>query len=66
LELEVVQNGRNLLSVRLPDGSTMKIPRDWTATGAALPDANSGPGTLCTVHGLMELALLVAALMKRP
>ena len=66
-DLEVlIQQGKTLLVVRLPDGSTMRIPRAWTdADGGGVPE---GPAvtSVYTPESLRELIRLVDALRGRP
>jgi len=64
--LPVVREGRQQLIVRLPDESTMRLPRAWTDADGEAPAAASAQDTVCTVGGLTELADLVATLRARP
>jgi len=65
-ELEVlIEQGKTLLVVRLPDGSAMRIPRAWTdADGGAVPEELSVTGVY-TPESLRELIGLVDALRAR-
>ena len=66
-ELEVlIEQGKALLVVRLPDGSAMRIPRAWTdADGRTVPEEPSVTGVY-TPESLRELIGLVDALRARP
>ncbi|MBI2322138.1 MAG: hypothetical protein HYU88_08645 [Chloroflexi bacterium] len=65
-ELEVlIQQGKTLLVVRLPDGSAMRMPRAWTdADGSAVPEELSVT-CVYTPDSLRELLGLVDALRAR-
>ena len=65
-ELEVlIQQGKTLLVVRLPDGSAMRMPRAWTdADGGSVPDELLGT-CVYTPESLRELIRLVEALRAR-
>jgi hypothetical protein len=66
-ELEVlIEQGKTLLVVRLPDGSAMRIPRAWPdADGRVGPEEPSVTGVY-TPEALRELLALVEALRARP
>ena len=66
-ELEVlIQQGKSLLVVRLPDGSAMRMPRAWTdADGGGVPDELLGT-CVYTPESLRGLIRLVDALHARP
>ena len=63
--LPVVQEGRQQLVVRLPDGTTMRLPRAWTDADGEPPAAGSGRETVCSLGGLVELTDLIEALGTR-
>ena len=63
--LAVVREGRQQLIVRLPDGSTTRLPRSWTDADGEPPPAGSGREMVCTVGGLHELTDLIEALRAR-
>jgi len=65
-ELEVlIQQGKTLLVVRLPDGSSMRILRAWTdADGVAAPEELSVT-CIYTPESLRDLIRLVDALRAR-
>jgi hypothetical protein len=65
-ELEVVQANKVVLTIRLANGSTMKMPRAWTNAAGATP-AVVEP-THCyvfTIEALRELIDLVRTLQHR-
>ena len=64
--LEVlIQQGKTLLVVRLPDGSAMRMPRTWTdADGGGGPEEQSVMAVY-TPESLRELITLVDALRAR-
>jgi len=66
-ELDVlIQQGKTLLVVRLPDGSAMRMPRAWTdADGGDVPDEVLGT-CVYTPESLRGLIRLVDALRARP
>ena len=64
-ELEVVSGGKASIVVRLADGSSMKLPREWTdADGATECQELGGDSRFC-LAGLRELLQLVEALNRR-
>jgi Family of unknown function (DUF5372) len=67
-ELEVlIQQGKTLLVVRLPDGSTMRIARAWTDADGAAAAAPEELSVTCiyTPESLRDLIRLVDALRAR-
>ena len=63
-KLKLLSVGKTMALVRLPDGSSMKIPRRWTdVDGVACPEL-AGVAEL-TLHGLHELISLFMALRER-
>jgi len=65
-ELEVIHADKVVLTIRLANGSTMKLPRAWTNAGGATP-AVVEP-TRCnvfTIEALRELIDLVRTLQHR-
>jgi hypothetical protein len=65
-ELEVIHANKVVLTIRLTNGSTMKMPRAWTNAGGATP-AVVEP-TRCdvfTIEAVRELIDLVGALRNR-
>ncbi|MBN2840219.1 MAG: hypothetical protein JXP37_04600, partial [Coriobacteriia bacterium] len=58
----VVMPGPRQIVVRLDDGSTMRVPREWTDADGALPD---GPEHVFTVDALRALGELIALLAQR-
>ena len=64
-ELEVLSGGKVSIVVRLADGSSMKLPREWTdADGATECQELGGDSRFC-LAGLRELLQLVEALKRR-
>ncbi len=63
--LEVLNASKQYLVVRLPDTSTMKLPRAWTDANGA-PDSGELRGSeIFTIEALRELTDLVAVLKNR-
>ena len=63
--LAALQIGRKVVVVRLVDGSTMRVPREWTTAGDVAPPIDAGQLTLCSVDDLRRLVVLVDALRQR-
>jgi hypothetical protein len=65
-QLEVLVEGRgDHLGVRLPDGSTTRIPRAWTDADGAAESREPAAATVFTVDALRELIELVEAILHR-
>ncbi len=64
-QLEVLRPGGQWLVVRLPDGSAMKIPRDWTDADGPSGDGALSGSEVFTVEACRELLTLVDALEAR-
>jgi len=65
-ELEIIQTNRVMLTIRLDDGSTTRIPRAWTnAGGVTAPVAEPSYGGVFTMESVRELIHLVCALRHR-
>jgi hypothetical protein len=63
-QLALLSVGKKTVTVRLPDGSSMKILRRWTdVDGIACTDLNGD--SEISVHGLKELLSLFMALRER-
>ena len=66
-ELDVlIQQGKTLLVVRLPDGSAMRIPRAWTDADGGGVSEDRLVMSVYTPESLRELITLVDALRARP
>jgi hypothetical protein len=63
--LEVLSANRKRLVVRLPDGSPMAIPREWTDVDGVAPEHDPTREAFLTATALLELAALVDALRAR-
>lgn len=63
-ELEVLQANKVVLTIRQPDGSTMKILREWTNAGSATV-VQAWTGSVFTVEGVRELMRIVEGLRHR-
>ena len=63
--LEVLRPGGQWLVVRLPDGTAMKIRRDWTDADGASDDGALSGSEVFTVEAYRELLALVDALKAR-
>jgi len=64
-ELEVVNANKAVLTIRQPDGSTMKIPRTWTNAGPAMAVGPPSMGSVFTVEAVRDLIALLGALRHR-
>ena len=64
-ELEVVNANKAVLTIRQPDGSTMKIPRTWTNAGPAMAVDPPSMGSVFTVEAVRDLIALLGALRHR-
>ena len=64
-QVEVLKAGKQDLVIRLPDSSTIKLPRKWTdADGASSALAAAG-AEIFTIDSIRELLECVAALKNR-
>ena len=62
---EVLMGGNERITIRLADGTSMRVPRLWTdADGVAPHDARRRDGFF-TVNSLRRLVALAEALMSR-
>jgi hypothetical protein len=60
---EVLQGGRERITIRLQDGTSMRIPRDWTDA-----DGDTGSGqveSIFTAESLRRMLELVDAFCRR-
>ena len=64
-ELEVLNAGKQVLVVRLADGSPMKMPRAWTDADGAGPAQEPTLLSVFTNEALRELLNLLKALRNR-
>jgi hypothetical protein len=65
-ELDVLHANKVILTIRMADGSTMKMPRAWTnAGGVAAPVAEPPHCGVFTIEAVRELIHLVCALRHR-
>ena len=63
-ELEVIHANKVILTIRLADGSTMKMPRAWTNAGGARSMVEPSHGSVF-IEAVRELIDLVSALRRR-
>ncbi len=64
-QFEVLQGGRNQITIRLNDGTSMRIPRRWTdADGSSAAGDDRAESTL-TVDSMRRLFELVDAFCRR-
>lgn len=61
--LELTQGGPQQVVVRLPDGTTTRIPRGWTDLDG--PPDDPGADLVCALPGLVKLTELIEALLGR-
>jgi len=61
--LEVIRGGQNQIVVRPPDGTPMRVPREWTDAGGER--SRSSTEKFFTVDSLRDLIQLVDALRRR-
>ena len=65
-ELEVIRANKVMLTIRLADGSTMKMPRAWTnACVGATEVIESLRCSVLTIESVRELTRLVNVLQRR-
>jgi hypothetical protein len=64
-ELEIIRADKVMLTIRLHDGSTMKVPRAWTNAGRATGVVEPPRCSVITIEGVRELIDLVSALRRR-
>ena len=63
-EFEVLIEGKNHLSIRLRDGSSMRIPRDWTDVDGKANEGEPAIGSILTSEAIRELTELVDAVTR--
>ena len=64
-QFDVLQSGRQCITIQLKDGTTMKIPRNWTdEDGTTLLSISESNGYF-SVDSLKRLMALVDAFLKR-
>jgi hypothetical protein len=63
--LAALQIGRRVVVVRLADGSTMRVLREWTTAGGVAPAIVAGQDALFSIDDLRRLVVLVDALRQR-
>jgi hypothetical protein len=64
-ELEVIRANKVMLTIRLHDGSTMKVPRAWTNAGRVMGVIEPRRCSILTIEGVRELIDLVSVLRRR-
>jgi hypothetical protein len=64
-ELEVLKADRAIITIRLPDGSAMKIPRAWTDSDGSAVCVEPLVPSVFTIEAVRELIHLVDALHSR-
>jgi hypothetical protein len=64
-EMEIIRANKVVLTIRLDDGSTMKMPRTWTNAGGATGILEPSRDSVFTIEGVRELIDLVSALRRR-
>ena len=62
--LEVLRGGKRKITVKHPDGASMRIPREWTDADGVNSDSNDR-NCVFTTEALRRLIGLVDALLKR-
>ena len=63
-EFEVLMEGKNYLAIRLRDGSSMKIPRDWTDVDGKANESEPAIGSILTSEAIRELIELTDAVRR--
>ena len=63
-EFEVVKDGRECLSIRMPDGTPMRIPRRWTNADGPPASADAAEAVF-TVESLRQLEMLLDGILER-
>src|SRR5262249_48751070 len=64
-ELEVIRAKKVMLTIRMKDSSTMKVPRAWTNAAQATGVVEAPRCSVLTIEGVRELIDLVSALRRR-
>ncbi len=64
-ELEVIRGNKVMLTIRLANGSTMKMPRAWTNAGGATAVVEPLRDSVFTIEAVRQLIDLVSALKRR-
>lgn len=64
-ELEVIHANKVILTIRMADGSTMRMPRAWTNAGGVTAGVEPLHCGVFTIEGVRELIHLVCALRHR-
>ena len=62
---EVLMSGKQRITIRLADGTAMRIPRDWTDADGVTPDGDGGREGFFAIESLRQLINLVDALSSR-
>jgi len=58
-------SGKQRITIRLADGTSMHIPRDWTDADGVAPDSDGGREGFFAIESLRQLINLVDALSSR-
>ena len=61
-QVEVLKADKQSLVIRLPDTSTMKLPRKWTDADGQSSTVPVAPAEIFTIEAIRELIDLVAVL----
>jgi hypothetical protein len=64
-ELEVIRANKVVLTIRLPDSSTMKMPRAWTNAAGETGVVQQSASSVFTAEGVRDLIMIVGALSQR-
>ena len=63
-QFEVLINGKNQLAIRLRDGSSMRIPREWTDVDGKAIEGEPAVSSILTSESIRELVELVDAVKR--
>jgi len=61
----VLVGGNERITIRLPDGASMRVPRGWTDADRAEVQPPKARDQFYTVEALRRLSFLVEALLTR-
>ena len=64
-QFEVLQGGKKQITIRMQDGTSMRIPRHWTDADGDTPTSASQLESVFTVDSLRRLFELVEAFSRR-
>ena len=64
-QFEVLQGGRERITLRLTDGASIRLPRHWTDADGVAPDASRWCESVLSVEAVRRLLELIEAFLRR-